>query len=89
MKRGKIGIKITSEGLAQAMEILNRDGALEAAELQTDPHKALASMIAICEQFMAQSRQRGNARTEEEKTDCYLIAIFHAWCAETLKAMLQ
>ena len=82
-------MKITREGLAMVVEILNRDGSVDAIGVSGDPLKDFAGMKIIAEKFMAQSRALGNMRTAEEKNFCVLISIFRTWCEERLKAKTQ
>jgi hypothetical protein len=77
-------MQITPEGMAQAIAILNSDGSVDAAGVQSDPHSALTLLKTLSQRYMAKSRQKDKARTEQEKTDCMLIAIFHEWCDERL-----
>jgi hypothetical protein len=81
-------VRITEEGIAEAVTILYRDGYL-ASLTPDDDFADLATLSKACEKYVAGSVAKGSQRTNMECRDALLVGFFQAWVDDQLKRMVN
>jgi len=70
---------MTYEGIGQAVAILARERLIDVRVEPKDVAEGLAILDVKATTFLAESRAKGDARTQQEHDEAYLIACFKLW----------
>lgn len=77
--------RITEKGMDAAVEILARDGYLDAAEPTENVYENFTLLKAACVKHREASVAKGSARSKAECRDAILVAYFEAYLEDVTR----